>query len=127
MTVPIPARPVVVLVDDDPAVTHALTFSFGLEGFEVRAYRDAEAVLADHELPDRGCLVLDYRLPGLDGLSLLARLRAAAVNLPAILVTTNPQPSTRLRAAATGTPIVEKPLLTDALLTAVRKAVQPSL
>lgn len=116
-------RPVVVLVDDDPAVAHALSFSFGLEGFEVRAYRECEVLLAAGDLPEQGCLVLNHHLPGLDGLNLLARLRAASVAMPAILVATNPRRSLRLRAAAAGAPIVEKPLLTDALLTAVRQAI----
>jgi hypothetical protein len=44
------------------------------------------------------------------------------VELPAILVTTNPRTALRNRAAAAGVPIIEKPLLTDALLTTVRKA-----
>lgn len=116
--------PVVIVVDDDAALANALSFAFGIEGFDVRTYGDAESLLAAGDYPDQGCLVLDYRLPGLDGLSLLGRLRDAHVALPAILVTTNPRADLRSRAAAAGTPIVEKPLLTDALLKAVRQAVQ---
>jgi hypothetical protein len=44
------------------------------------------------------------------------------VGLPAILITTNPRTALRNRAAAAGVPIVEKPLLTDALLTTVHNA-----
>lgn len=115
-------RPVVLLVDDDPAVTHAVQFSFDLEGLDVRSYRDAEALLAAGDLPERGCLILDYHLPGVDGLDLLDRLRANGVRMPAVLITTNPRPLLRARAAMAAVPIVEKPLLTDALLTAVRDA-----
>ncbi len=124
MTPPARTRPVVILVDDDAALTHAVSFAFGLQGFDVRAYGDAETLLAAGSYPRHGCLVLDYRLPGMDGLSLLARLRDRAVNLPAILVTTNPRADLRARAAAAKAPIIEKPLLTDALLTAVRHAVR---
>lgn len=115
-------RPAVILVDDDPAVTHAIQFSFDLEGLDVRSFRDGESLLAADDLPESGCLILDHNLPGMDGLALLERLRAAGVELPAILVTTNPRTALRNRAAAAGVPIIEKPLLTDALLTTVRKA-----
>lgn len=114
-------RPSVVLVDDDPAVANAIVFSFGLEGIDVRAFADGESLLAAGPLP-AGCLVLDYNLPGIDGLDLLARLREAKVATPAILITTNPRTALRARAAAAGTPIIEKPLLTDALLDTVRAA-----
>ncbi len=115
-------RPAVILVDDDPAVTHAVQFSFDLEGLDVRSYRDGESLLASREMPDSGCLVLDQNLPGMDGLTVLERLRARGVQLPAILITTNPRAVLRDRAAAAGVPIIEKPLLTDALLTTVRMA-----
>ena len=115
-------RPAVILVDDDPAVTHAMQFSFDLEGLDVRSFRDGESLLAVDDLPDKGCLILDHNLPGMDGLALLDRLRAADIRLPAILITTNPRAALRNRAAAAGVPIIEKPLLTDALLTAVRTA-----
>ena len=121
-TVSLAARPAVILVDDDPAVAHAIQFSFDLEGLDVRSFRDGESLLAADDLPDSGCLILDHNLPGMDGLALLERLRATGVELPAILVTTNPRTALRNRAAAAGVPIIEKPLLTDALLTTVRKA-----
>ena len=119
-------RPIVILVDDDPAVTHAVQFSFDLEGLEVRGYRDAESLLDDADLPQGGCLVVDQNLPGMSGLSLLESLRATGVRLPAILITTNPRAVLRDRAATAGIPIIEKPLLTDALLTAVRTALSRS-
>lgn len=119
-------RPAVILVDDDPAVAHAVQFSFDLEGLDVRSYRDAESLLASRDMPKSGCLVLDQNLPGIDGLSLLERLRATGVKLPAILITTNPRAVLRNRAATAGVPIVEKPLLTDALLTTVRMALSRS-
>ena len=121
-TVSEPARPSVILVDDDPAVSHAMQFSFDLEGLEVRSFRDGESLLAAGDLPQTGCLILDHNLPGMDGLTLLERLRAIGVRLPAILITTNPRAVLRARATAAGVPIIEKPLLTDALLTAARKA-----
>ena len=122
MTFADPQRPAILLVEDDPAVVNALTFSLELEGFDVCAYADAETLLASTPLPTRGCLVLDYNLPGMDGLDLLERLRAAHVDLPAILITTNPRRALRAQAAIAGVEIIEKPLLTDALRDSVRNA-----
>lgn len=119
---PAPARPEIILVDDDAALTNALKFSLELEGFGVRIFTDAESVLAMDPAPDSGCLILDYGLPGIDGLELLDRLRASGVSLPAILITSNPRIALRIRAQAAEVPIVEKPLLTDALLDSVRRA-----
>lgn len=115
-------RPSILLVEDDPAVVNALTFSLELEGFEVRAYANGETLLASLPLPAAGCLVLDYNLPGMDGLNLLERLRASNVELPAILITTNPRGALRAQAALAGAEIIEKPLLTDALRDSVRCA-----
>lgn len=115
------SRPAVLLVDDDPAVAHAVQFSFDLEGLDVRSFSDAAGLLAS-DIPREGCLVLDYHLPDIDGLDLLERLRANGVRLPAVLMTTNPRMILKARAAVAGVPIIEKPLLTDALLTAVRSA-----
>ena len=123
MSFPSRPRPVVVLVDDDRAVTQAVQFSFDLEGLDVRGYRDGESLLAEGEPPGDGCLILDLHLPGMDGLELLERLRLRGVRTPAVLITTNPRAHVRNRAAAAGVPIIEKPLLTDALLTTVRGAI----
>jgi FixJ family two-component response regulator len=114
--------PTILLVEKDSAVANAVRFSFELEGFDVRAFRCGDALLASGRLPARGCLVIDHSLPDVDGLRLLERLRAAHVTLPAILIATNPSQALRLQAAASGTPLIEKPLLTDALRDSVRAA-----
>ena len=113
--------PTILLVETDPAVANALRFSFELDGFDVRAFEDGEALFACH-LPSRGCLIIDHSLPEVNGWSLLERLRAAHITLPVILIATNPPRALRLQAAASGTPLIEKPLLTDALRDSVRAA-----
>ncbi len=72
----------VLVVDDDAAVRSALKFVLEVEGFRVRLYPDAGTLLADGDLPRQGCLVIDYRMPGMDGLELVERLRADHVALP---------------------------------------------
>src|SRR5215469_15822113 len=80
------ASEIVLVVDDDAAVRSALKFALEVEGFAVKLYAGSIALLAEQGLPDRACLVIDYRMPGVDGLELVRRLRARQVALPAILI-----------------------------------------
>lgn len=99
-----------------------MTFSFATQGYAVRAFSDAEALLASSEAVEPLCIVLDQKLPGRTGLALLAELRARDVSAPAILITSNPTARVRQAAAAAGVEIVEKPLLGHALEAKVREA-----
>lgn len=100
----------------------SLKFSLVIEGFAVRAYADAEEVLAEPRLPKFDCLIIDQNMPGMNGLDLVSELRTRHVSTPAILITSHPSQSLRERAAAAGIPIIEKPLLIS-LLDQVRHTV----
>ena len=69
------AAPTVLIVDDDPDVLGSLRFSLEVEGYRVRTYADGTAILSDPALPEVGCLVVDFYIPGDDGLSIIGRLR----------------------------------------------------
>lgn len=114
--------PVLALVDDDPAVRHALSFAFETAGISVATFSDGESALAAPDQQAWRCLVLDQRLPGVSGLGLLERLRAAGVSAPCFLITTHPSRDTRSRASLAGVEIIEKPLLDNQLLSKVRIA-----
>lgn len=105
----------IIVVDHDEAIRAALKFALELDGFRVETHASGEA-LSGPDLPRCGCLVIDQDPGGLDGLGLVERLRAGHVELPAVLIATQPTRAVRQRAAAAGVPIVEKPLMTDALL-----------
>ncbi len=111
---------VVLVIDDDPAVRGSLKFSLEIEGFDVRTYANADELLRADDLPSRGCLIVDYYLPGVNGLDLLRELSDRHVSLPAILITTQPTANVRRRATSAGVAIIEKPLLNNALSEAVR-------
>lgn len=114
--------PRVVIVDDDAAVRAALAFTLELEGFGVECFGSGEALL-QQALPATGaCLLIDERLPGISGFDALLKLRARQVMLPAILMTSHPDRALRLAARNAGVPILEKPLLGDALTLAIRAA-----
>lgn len=105
------APDVILLVDDDAAVRNALKFSLEMEGFSVRLYPTPEALLAESDLPAVGCLVIDYRMPEIDGLELVERLRNRGVALPVLLISGRVTRSLRDRASGLGVrDVLEKPL-----------------
>ena len=107
---------VVIVIDDDPAVRNSLKFSLEIEGFTVRSYATGPELLSDGDLAFCSCLIVDQNMPGMSGLDLIALLRARHVSAPAILITTHPSLWLRERAQKAGIPIVEKPLLGNALV-----------
>jgi FixJ family two-component response regulator len=112
------------LVEDDRSLRAALTFAFEADGYSVSDYSDAWEVLVEPPAAlAADCLIIDFHLPRMDGLSLLAALRERAVAAPAILITSHPDERCRRRAQACSVEIVEKPLVTDELRRRVRQMV----
>jgi FixJ family two-component response regulator len=115
---------VAIVVDDDPAVCSSLKFALEVEGLSVRIYSDAAEALQEANYPERGCLIIDYKLPEMTGLDLLSLLRERRINLPAIIITSNPSAFVVHRAKASGAILIEKPLLSEALYDAVHQALK---
>jgi len=115
-------KPVILVIDDDTAVRNSLKFALEIEGFSVRVYPTGAELLDEKDMPESGCLVADYHLPGMNGLDLLVRLRERDIRWPAILITTHPSAAVRDRAALAGVRVIEKPLLNDALFQGIRAA-----
>jgi two-component system, LuxR family, response regulator FixJ len=120
------ARSVVVIVEDDPAVRNSLKFSLELEGFDVRTYASGADLLDAHDVCAGSCLVIDQRMPDLSGLDLITMLRDRQISAPAILITSHPNAWVRKRAADAHVPIIEKPLLGNALVDQIRQTFAPS-
>jgi FixJ family two-component response regulator len=116
-------RYVVIVIDDDLAVRNSLKFSLEVEGLTVRSYATGAELLSAGDLALCSCLVVDQNMPGMNGLDLITLLRARHFAAPAILITSHPSSSLRERAQQAGVPIVEKPLLGNALLDKIRDAV----
>jgi two-component system, LuxR family, response regulator FixJ len=108
--------PVIAIVDDDPAVCNSLKFSLELEGFAVRAYRSGAEFLAAGDFRDCNCFIIDQRMPGMSGMELIAILREGKVSIPAILIVSQLNNVLSARAAEARIPIIEKPLLNNALV-----------
>jgi FixJ family two-component response regulator len=114
------ANPVVIVVDDDPAVRNSLRFWLEIEGLAGRDYQGGIELLNDREPAKGSCLVIDHYMTEMNGLDAVGELRHRHVAVPAILITSHPSAALIARAAMAGVPIVEKPLLGDALIQRIR-------
>ena len=120
---PNPSAPCVMVVDDDPALLGSLEFALKAEGYRVHGCAGPTAALAPMaEAP--ACMVIDYKLPDMDGADLAVCLRRNGLTAPLILMTTNPDARCRAKAARCGAVIVEKPLLDDKLVRQIRSLVE---
>jgi two-component system response regulator FixJ len=115
---------VILVVDDDPAVRDALKFSLELEDFKVQVCSNGQDLLAHPALQQSSCIILDYKMPGMTGLDILARLEHLAIATPVILITSPVTQSIRDRAMRAGARLVlEKPLLDEILTERIREIV----
>ena len=113
----------VFIVDDDDAVRDSLRIYLESRGIEVHDFASPDDMLAACGTPREGCLVLDFRLPSMDGLELLRVLRDRDIDLPAVLVTGQTDPRIRIRAKKAGiAALLEKPFDGPALLAIVQEA-----
>jgi len=114
--------PIVAIVDDDQAVCSSLKFSLELEGFTVKTFDSGAELLHASGLAGCSCFVVDQRMPAMSGLEVIRKLRERNVAAPAILITGHPNAALSARAASAEIPIVEKPLLGNALIEKIREA-----
>jgi two-component system response regulator FixJ len=117
----------VLLVDDDESARQALRCLLEAEGFAVRTFSNANEVLATTKVASNSCLVTDYRMPGMDGLDLVTALRMRGNPIPAILVTGDPNPAVRDRAAAANVPVVEKLNCAKSLVGRIQEMINASV
>ncbi len=114
---------VVCIVDDDAAVRNALKFALETEGLTVRTFDGAVSFLNERHLPPFGCLVIDYRMPVMDGLELTAALRERGMTAPTIMITGRSNKELAARAAKLGIySVMEKPLADRDLAETIKSA-----
>lgn len=116
---------VVWLVDDDPGVRKSLARVLQADGFVVEVFDSAEAFLAHPAGGAPGCLVLDVTMPGLDGLSLQARLAEAGGAMPIVFLTGHGDIPMSVKAMKAGaSDFLTKPVAAKVLVAAVRSALE---
>ena len=113
----------VFIVDDDASVRDALGLLLGLHGYRTAFFADANSFLAAYRQDWRGCLLIDIRMPGMDGLSLQRKLREIGCAIPAIIVTGHGDVgSAREAFRADAVDFLEKPLDETSLIQAIEEA-----
>ncbi|MGI9419061.1 MAG: response regulator FixJ [Geminicoccaceae bacterium] len=119
-------RGLIHIVDDDDAVRDSLEALLLAEGYDVTGFASAEAFLADRD-PSliAGCCLLDIRMPGMDGLTLLRELGDEATDLPVIIMTGHGDVPMAVKAMKLGAlDFIEKPFDVKAMLDAIRSALR---
>lgn len=122
-----PSVPLIAIVDDDDALRNSLDNLLRSVGFRVHGFASAEAFLQAQPAPETACLLLDVRLPGMNGLALQRQLVAAHGSLPIIFVTAYADDDVRARALAAGAvAFLSKPCREEELLAAIEAALTQS-
>ena len=120
-----PLSPLIHLVDDDAAVRSALSLLISTVGLRVQAWAQPQVFLSDFDRDSIGAIVLDVRMPGVSGLTVLQQLIAQGVDQPVIMLTGHGTVDMCRRAFKTGAAeFLEKPVNDDALLEALQNAVR---
>ena len=111
------------VVDDDPAIRRSLERLLDAVGFRVASYATPTAFLGVAQALAMGCVLLDLRMPEMDGFEVQARLLLINPDLPVIVITAQGDVQTAVRAMKAGAvDFIEKPYCDDALITAIESA-----
>jgi len=120
-----PLSPLIHLIDDDAAVRDSLALLIGTVGLRVQAWADPQAFMKEFDRNSIGAIVLDVRMPGISGLTVLDRLVADGVDQPVIMLTGHGTVELCRRAFRSGAAeFLEKPVDDQQLLDALQAAVQ---
>ena len=111
------------VVDDDPSVCKALSRLIKSAGFNVKTYGSAQKFLDDDATEKPALLVLDVRMPGMNGLDLQQHLAASGHTIPIVFVTAYENDMAKSKAMAAGAvAFFQKPFDEKDLLGAIYKA-----
>ena len=115
--------PTVFVVDDDESVRGSLRFLLRSAGLESRAFGSAQEFLASYEAAQPGCLVLDVRMPGMNGLELQQELNLRGAIIPVIFITGHGDIPMAVEAMQHGAhDFLQKPFRDEDLIERVRRA-----
>ncbi|WP_169316097.1 sigma-54-dependent Fis family transcriptional regulator, partial [Pseudomonas agarici] len=115
----------VMVVDDEASIRSAVEQWLSLSGFAVQVFSRAEECLARLPADFPGVIISDVRMPGVDGLELLERVRILDADLPVILLTGHGDVKMAVEAMRDGAyDFLEKPFSPEALLSSLGRALE---
>jgi FixJ family two-component response regulator len=121
------ATPIVFVVDDDISVRESLELLIRSEGWQPETFESAQEFLAHPRALVPSCLVLDFSLPGLNGLELQKRVAVERTDMPIIFITGfGDVPMTVQAMKAGAAEFLTKPFGDDVLVSAIRNAIERS-
>ncbi|KFI32918.1 Fis family transcriptional regulator [Haematobacter missouriensis] len=113
----------ILLADDDAEMRHSTAEGLDLAGFQVEAFASAEEVLALAAPGFNGVIASDIRMPGMDGMTLLDRVREIDAEIPVILITGHAEVQLAVEAMRRGAyDFIEKPFTMQSLVAVLRRA-----
>ena len=119
--------PLISIVDDDDALRNSLDDLIRSIGFRTQGFPSAEAFLSSNQACDTACLILDVRMPGMNGLDLQRQMVAANWRIPIIFITSHADDDARARALEAGAvAFLYKPFREEELLNAIDAALKHS-
>lgn len=113
----------VYVIDDDEAIRQSLSFLLRSAGLRTRMFGSAEAFLAEAARLGRGCVITDVRMPGMDGVDLVRRMREMGLSHRTIVMSGHGDVTLAVDAMKAGAlDFIEKPFREDMLVRAVEAA-----
>ncbi|HEY7843415.1 MAG TPA: response regulator FixJ [Bradyrhizobium sp.] len=118
-------RTIIHVIDDDAAMRDSLAFLLDVNGFGPRVYESADAFLGGVDLASLACVISDIRMPGMNGIELVRKLKGGGSSCPVILITGHGDVVLAVEAMKAGAAdFIEKPFDDAALLGAIRAALE---
>ena len=120
-------RPIIYIVDDDASVCRALFLLLKSHGFKVQTFMRAAGFLAFKHFKLPSCLILDIRLPGINGLALQEVMKRKGIAIPVIFITGHGDIPMSVKAMKAGAvDFLPKPFTENQLLNAIAPAILKS-
>jgi len=114
---------IVSVVDDDESTRRSTALLIESLGFHAEGFESADSLLKSSQLQETSCLIIDLRMPGMNGLQLQSHLAAAGYKIPIIFITAYDDKESRRRAMQAGAvAFLAKPFTADLLLQTVHSA-----